>query len=72
MISDIKSASTDSLLYAQKDLREVIAVQEAGERQFPGTYKKLGQYHDDLAAVDQELNRRRGLDCCKSCRRPLP
>jgi hypothetical protein len=71
MISDIKNASTDSLLYAQRDLLEVITIQEQGERQFPGTHKKLGQYHDELGAVTREINRRRGLNCCTACKRPL-
>jgi len=71
LIENIKSASTDSPLYAEKDLLEVIAIQEAGERAYPGTHKKLSQYHDDLGAVGQELRRRRGLDCCQTCKRPL-
>jgi hypothetical protein len=50
--------STDSLLYTRKDLQEVIAAQEPGERQKPGSCKKLGQYNDELFVVAAEIYRR--------------
>lgn len=50
---------TDSALhYARRDLNEVIAIQEKGEREAPGTFLKLGAYHDERHAVLGEIGRR--------------
>lgn len=49
----------NTLVFARLDLVEVLAIQEKGEREFPGTYPKLGAYWDELYAVTGELARRR-------------
>lgn len=47
-----------TLHYARLDLVETIKIQEKGEREFPGTYPKLGQYWDELSNVLGEIKRR--------------
>lgn len=54
----VKTKTDAELFYARKDLNDVIKVQEKGEREFPGTFPKLGQYWDELHAVCGEIKRR--------------
>ena len=54
----MNNAPIADLLFARKDLSEVIAAQEATERKHPGSCPKLGQYNDELFAVAAELKRR--------------
>ena len=53
-----RKLDTATLHYARLDLNAVIAAQEPGERQFPGTFPKLGQYLDERHAVLGEIARR--------------
>jgi hypothetical protein len=55
-----KKMTDDELSFVRKDLGEVIQIQEKTERQFPGSCKKLGAYHDELYEVCSELKRRAG------------
>lgn len=62
------------LIWTRDDLREVIALQEATVRQDgTGACPKLGEYHDDLAAVLTELRRReRSMEHRCECGRLQP
>lgn len=63
--ANVKKMLDCQLAFALKDLREVIAIQEATVRGLPEDHArracpKLGQYHDDLYLVSAEVARRSG------------
>ena len=53
-----RTLSISVLHYARLDIVKTIEIQEKGEREFPGTFPKLGQYWDELSNVLGEISRR--------------